>query len=786
VYVILDIYDRLNKNIKIDLHIHSKASGWKTGDTKHVVDSDINHVDVLLKKLIENEIQLFSITDHNRFDTELYLKILEVITEQNLNINLIPGIEFDVKFEDNKERIQLNAYFDINCNDDLKKIQSIVESEEFKIIDEQKYYNKSEFLKLLNKIDLNVILIASQNQGLKKRDNKSVLSNGVKNICEYFAYGFISALELNKMKIESLVLKDFDEIHDSDAPPLIRFSDCHDWNAYPKHNSNDNSQLDSFTTIKAKPCFKGLLFSLVFAKTRLNRGQVNINQGRKYLRSIKLNQNEIILDSSINVIVGDNGAGKSFIVNSLVKEIKQYNKNFISANSISVDPPLLRDDFVFIKQNHFSDALRQSKNGDLFSDSYPDINFELLKSKINMFFNNLKTNILKRENNGNLRKKIEAKVLVIEENMDRHHLALRANLQQSNDNYFLSIHNNINMLTNIIELIQKEIARDDLKFEKDSAIKIINQIKELSSSLGLIMDKYKTRFDDNEAIKNIVTRKVEEELEIIKKTSSFEIKKWDEYEANKEELINWVIDLFKINIDNAEPDFNISIPDKGLKWDGGFTFTTVPKNKDINDIFEILKEEIFTKDSYSNFIKSKDSEEASIYVRNAKKDNVWSIFQKNINNGIEKVSTVEYLISEGETNYTNSGATIGEMSLVALKRIIRSNETNKILVFDQPEDNISNKSISNQLLDVVNSYRDKYQIIIVTHNPLLAINLDPDNLIFVSRRNAEKSLNVIYGSLDYQDKNINIMDIALNNIEGSKQALSDRMELLKYEDRNKF
>jgi hypothetical protein len=239
-----------------------------------------------------------------------------------------------------------------------------------------------------------------------------------------------------------------------------------------------------------------------------------------------------------------------------------------------------------------------------------------------MFFNNLKTNILKRENNGNLRKKIEAKVLVIEENMDRHHLALRANLQQSNDNYFLSIHNNINMLTNIIELIQKEIARDDLKFEKDSAIKIINQIKELSSSLGLIMDKYKTRFDDNEAIKNIVTRKVEEELEIIKKTSSFEIKKWDEYEANKEELINWVIDLFKINIDNAEPDFNISIPDKGLKRDGGFTFTTVPKNKDINDIFEILKEEIFTKDSYSNFIKSKDSEEASIYVRNAKKDNV--------------------------------------------------------------------------------------------------------------------------------------------------------------------
>ena len=66
----------LNNNIRLDLHIHSYASfytepSYKDG-TSIVQDSTKGNVDILLNKLTENKISLFSITDHNRYDIDLY------------------------------------------------------------------------------------------------------------------------------------------------------------------------------------------------------------------------------------------------------------------------------------------------------------------------------------------------------------------------------------------------------------------------------------------------------------------------------------------------------------------------------------------------------------------------------------------------------------------------------------------------------------------------------------------------------------------------------------------
>ena len=58
----------LNRNIKVDLHIHSKTSEYKEADG-YVDESNIENIDVLLSKLQENNINLISITDHNSFDS---------------------------------------------------------------------------------------------------------------------------------------------------------------------------------------------------------------------------------------------------------------------------------------------------------------------------------------------------------------------------------------------------------------------------------------------------------------------------------------------------------------------------------------------------------------------------------------------------------------------------------------------------------------------------------------------------------------------------------------------
>ena len=70
----------LNRNIKVDLHIHSKASEYKEADG-YVDESNIENIDVLLSKLQENNINLISITDHNSFDYALYKKIKELIND---------------------------------------------------------------------------------------------------------------------------------------------------------------------------------------------------------------------------------------------------------------------------------------------------------------------------------------------------------------------------------------------------------------------------------------------------------------------------------------------------------------------------------------------------------------------------------------------------------------------------------------------------------------------------------------------------------------------------------
>lgn len=71
----------LNNNIRIDLHIHSKASDYKE-ENGYMDNSNIDQIDTLLGKLQENNINLISITDHNRFDFDLYKKIKETINKE--------------------------------------------------------------------------------------------------------------------------------------------------------------------------------------------------------------------------------------------------------------------------------------------------------------------------------------------------------------------------------------------------------------------------------------------------------------------------------------------------------------------------------------------------------------------------------------------------------------------------------------------------------------------------------------------------------------------------------
>ena len=82
------------------------------------------------------------------------------------------------------------------------------------------------------------------------------------------------------------------------------------------------------------------------------------------------------------------------------------------------------------------------------------------------------------------------------------------------------------------------------------------------------------------------------------------------------------------------------------------------------------------------------------------------------------------------------------------------------------------KRIENYLLTYFNSVREKKQVIFVTHNPLLVVNLDVDNVIYVSKSKNNK-LSVKSGCLESED----MIDIVSQNLDGGKEAIERRLKV---------
>lgn len=71
----------VDKGIKIDLHIHSIYSKNKDGDK--VSNNTKDNLSVLVKGLVENEVELCAITDHDFFNYEIYKQLKMEETKDN-------------------------------------------------------------------------------------------------------------------------------------------------------------------------------------------------------------------------------------------------------------------------------------------------------------------------------------------------------------------------------------------------------------------------------------------------------------------------------------------------------------------------------------------------------------------------------------------------------------------------------------------------------------------------------------------------------------------------------
>ncbi|MCK4311896.1 MAG: hypothetical protein KAW88_04080 [Candidatus Cloacimonetes bacterium] len=93
------------------------------------------------------------------------------------------------------------------------------------------------------------------------------------------------------------------------------------------------------------------------------------------------------------------------------------------------------------------------------------------------------------------------------------------------------------------------------------------------------------------------------------------------------------------------------------------------------------------------------------------------------------------------------------------------------LVLDQPEENLDNQSIFKTLVKCIREAKTKRQVIIVTHNPNLAVVSDAEQVIYSEHdKYGDKSVRYVTGSIENPIINKHIVDV----LEGTRPAFDIR------------
>lgn len=118
----------------------------------------------------------------------------------------------------------------------------------------------------------------------------------------------------------------------------------------------------------------------------------------------------------------------------------------------------------------------------------------------------------------------------------------------------------------------------------------------------------------------------------------------------------------------------------------------------------------------------------------------------------------------------------GEKGLLLLVFYLHLDKENTPLIIDQAEDNLDNDSIFSVLAKCIRAAKKNRQVILVTHNPNLAVGADAEQIIYVK---LEKHLGYKFtyecGAIEEPGTNANIVKV----LEGSKPAFVQRR--LKYQ-----
>ena len=221
------------------------------------------------------------------------------------------------------------------------------------------------------------------------------------------------------------------------------------------------------------------------------------------------------------------------------------------------------------------------------------------------------------------------------------------------------------------------------------------------------------------------------------------------------------------------PNFPKAIEGTSVKAKYGFRFIKEAKYNNAN-LEKNLYKDLFVQ-NYQSKEKIMNINNKDEFANAVKGSSTYEMVENSLNSNVQKF-IAEYTREETSIKDENGtdeiGTTPGEIALTYYKLQLSKEIDSDVILIDQPEDDISMKRIENYMIDYFNSVRDKKQVIFVTHNPLLVVNLDVDNVINITE-DRKNVLSIKAGCLEDDD----LLEVVSESLDGGKEAVERRLKV---------
>ncbi|MFB6181651.1 MAG: TrlF family AAA-like ATPase [Candidatus Magasanikbacteria bacterium] len=557
----------------------------------------------------------------------------------------------------------------------------------------------------------------------------------------------------------------------------------------------------------------------------LNRDMVSIIGGRGSGKSILVDYFADCFDLTESTKSGNFTNSKDFVVN--------YKKNDGSNVSYSKNKEN-NQDFVYIRQNQVKDAI-EGENKDLGSEvkdmlNIPDLSFpEDLQNEIEDIQSDI-TQIEKwfdRENEEgdkvNDKKRVENKIdeyddlletITTEENKEK--LEIYTNNIEDINNLKKEQRNISDLIQKILKVesgLNKELEKYDIekvnldkqksklklkiwqkdeeieeKKEKNVSIKEEFENDGFEGTLSSLLDnaeKYREKKGDFEEKLEEINKKEEDLEELKEKKRNYGNKIKSELERQINKIDDAWENLLEGNADWNEEQKKLMediLDNRGIKIYGKINF-------DKENFYEILKEDYlnlrhFPQPNRMEKIKREFGIENVDDYFDFIEEGLLQMEEEEFISGVEKLSNLflmlknrsKYLKVEPVVEYKGSkieNTSAGEKGTTYLCLKLATNPFYSPLIFDQPEDDLDNEFITEDLIDIFRKIKKYRQVIIVTHNANLVVNTDSDQVI-VAQNKGEEMEKLTYHSGALENESIN--EDVCNILEGGKDAFEKRKD----------